>query len=96
MKNIFSGFKTWLRRQPRNREFLYSSPTECVLATFLKSKGELNPHVGPYDVCISGANVRIPQPIVRAFHKGCEEDLRRTGNRVGAKLTPKLVLKHLP
>lgn len=37
-KNIFRGFKLWLRRQSQNKELDYFDGGRCWLAKFLRSK----------------------------------------------------------
>ena len=62
-KNIFRGFKTWLRRQPKNKELNYLDCKNCWLAKFLRSKRV------PFDL-VSGTSVtltidpinRVPMP----------------------------------
>ena len=63
-KNIFRGFKTWLRRQPQNKELNYLDCKRCWLAKFLRSKRVTFDYVSGTSVTVTSVqeSIRIPIP----------------------------------
>ncbi len=61
-KNIFRGFKTWLRRQPKNKELNYLDGRRCWLAKFLRSKRVPFDYVSGTSVVVTSYDETLPIP----------------------------------
>lgn len=79
-------FIPWLKSQPRDRRFVYSSNRECMVCAFLKEVcGIEGPYVEPQYWHLSSFSLcggqLIPQEIANALIMEADKDRRSRGRR---------------
>lgn len=73
-------FMAWLKKQPRGEEYEYTSNRDCLVARYLKSRGWVDPVVGPDDACdgYGGTDYRLPGVFMAAGAPGRFQEPDRT------------------